>query len=557
MRCTLRAKRAIRIVAGCLCALLAAAPALAAPTALLPDSYRRLFDTGIANGAFHGVAVGLIRGKEQQTVFFGNGATKPAADSVFEIGAATDVFTGILLAQAAIEGKVRLTDPLRSLLPGGFPWADTELAATPLVSLATQQTGFPATPPNLFPANADDPYAGYGDADILALLANAHAKAPPHAIDYSTLNAGLLGVGLARAYDTDYPSLLARKILLPLGMTHSGFDDPSALLSGHAFGQPSPHWHYGALAGAAGMRSTLADLLAFVGTNLQPAGSSLRAALLLARQSRADGPAGGVGLGWNVHELPGDEQSWPMVWRASHTGGFSTFIGFRTDRQQGLVLLADSIVALAPIGLAWLSDEAPPPAPPAPYVPTPAEIARYPGLYRLLDGSEMTVRASGATLTAQVRGQPVWPLFPLAEDVYSANGGSAVITFVRNIDAISGLLLRTNGVYVNAERLTQRAPRLPRAAIAIEPAKLAAYAGDYLLDPGVLLRVSASSDGLVAQYTGSAPMPMHAYARDAFAGADGVNLLTFQRDENGKISGVSIELAGTERKAGRVHWRAP
>ncbi|HEY2397274.1 MAG TPA: serine hydrolase [Rudaea sp.] len=557
MRCPLRAKRAFRIAAGCLFILLAGDDALAAPAPLLPDSYRRLFDAGTANGAFNGVAIGLIHGKEQQTVFFGNGAAKPAADSVFEIGAATDVFTGILLAQAAIEGKLRLADPLRGLLPSDFPWADADLGATPLVSLATQKTGFPATPPNLFPANADDPYAGYREADLLALLANVHGKPAPHAIDYSTLNAGLLGLGLARLYDTDYPALLASKILLPLGMTHSGFDDPPNLLPGHALGQASRHWHYGALAGAAGLRSTLADLLAFVGTNLQPGGSSLRAALLLARQSRADGPAGGVGLGWDVHELAGDEQTWPMVWRASQTGGFSTFIGFRTDRQQGLVLLADSVVALAPIGLAWLSDEAPPAPPRAPYVPTPAQIARYPGLYRLLDGSEVTVRASGAALTAQVRGQPEWPLFPVAEDIYSANGGGAVITFVRNIDEISGLLLRTNGIYVNAERLTVRAPRLPRAAIAIEPAKLSAYAGDYLLEAGVLLRVCASSDGLVAQFTGSAPTPMHAYARDAFADADGVNLLTFQRDENEKISDISIELAGGERKAERVHWRTP
>jgi len=557
MRCIFRANRAVRIVAAWL-VLLVSGHVVGAPTALLPESYRRLFDAGTANGAFSGVAVGLIQGKEQQTFFFGKGAAAlPNADSAFEVGAATDVFTGILLAQAAIEGKLRLTDPLRSLLPADFPWADVELGATPLVSLATQQTGLSAMPANLFPGNPGDPYAGFGEADLLTLLANVRSTAAPHAINYSTLNAGLLGFGLAGLYGTDYPTLLTNKVLVPLGMTHSGFDDPASLLPGHAFGETATHWHYGALIGAAGLRSTLTDLLAFVHTNLQPEGSSLRAALVLARQSRTEGPAGGVGLGWNVHELASDQQTWPMVWRASETGGFSTFIGFRTDRQQGLVLLANSIVALAPIGLAWLSDEAPPPAPPPPYVPTSTQIARYPGLYRLLDGAEITVRAAGSTLTAQVRGQPVWPLFPLAEDVYSANGGGAVLTFVRNIDEISGLLLRTNGVYVSGERLTTRAPRLPRAVIAIAADKLPAYAGDYALEPGVLVRVSASADGLLAQFSGSAPTPMQAYARDAFASEDGVNLMKFQRDENGRVAGITFELAGAERKAERVRWRKP
>ncbi len=557
MRRTFRADSAFRIVAGLL-VLLAGGHAIAASAPLLPETYRRLFDAGTANGAFSGVAVGLIRGKEQQTFFFGKGAAAlPNADSAFEIGAATDVFTGILLAQAAIEGKLRLTDPLRSLLPADFPWADAELGATALVSLATQQTGFAAAPANLFPSNPDDPYAGYGETDLLTLLANVRAAPAPNTINYSTLNAGLLGVGLARLYGTDYPALLASKVLVPLGMTHSGFDDPANLMAGHAFGQTATHWHYGALVGAAGLRSTLTDLLAFVGTNLKPEGSSLRAALVLARQSRAEGPSGGVGLGWNVHELASDQQTWPMVWRASETGGFSTFVGFRTERQQGVVLLANSIVVLVPIGLAWLSDEAPPAAPPAPYVPTAAQIARYPGLYRLIDGSEVTVREAGSALTAQVRGQPVWPLFPVAEDIYSANGGGAVITFVRNIDEISGLLLRTNGVYVTAERLTTRAPRLPRATIAIAPEQLAAYSGDYALEPGVLVRVSASADGLVAQFTGSAATPMQAYAHDAFASADGVNLMNFRRDENGHIAGITLELAGAERKAERVRWRTP
>jgi len=571
MRSELRATRASGIVALILALLVSASagaaqpkaskkpvPAAAAPK--LSDSYRRLFAAGAANGAYNGLAVGMVQSKEQETWFFGNSvnAPLPDADSAFEIGAATDVFTGILLAQAAIEGKVRLNDPLRGLLPADFPWADGALAGSAVVTLATQQSGLPGLPANLFPADAEDPYAGYREGDLLAFLANYRGTTPSQMIGYSTLNGGLLGMLLGRVYQADFPTLLASKVLVPLGMVHSGFDDPQNLLAGHAFSQTTLHWHYGVLAGAAGLRSTLNDLMAFVRVNLQPETSPLRGALLLARQSRAQGPAGGVGLGWNVHELPGSDQpTWPVVWRASETGGFSTFIGFRTDRQQGLVLLANTTAELAPIGLGWLSDELPPPTPAPAFVADANAAVRYAGLYRLANGADLTVRSAGTTLTAQVRGQPVWRLMAVAEDVYATNGGAAVITFVRNIDQISGLVLRANGGYISAQRLSERAPRLSRNAIAVDARMLAEYAGDYSLDENILVRVRTTGDGLAAQYTGSALMPMHAIAPDRFVDADGANGLNFTRDENNRISGLTVELGGGERKAQPVHWRTP
>jgi CubicO group peptidase (beta-lactamase class C family) len=579
MRSELRATRASGIVALILALIVSASAGAAQPNASkkpvpaasaaaapkLSDSYRRLFAAGAANGAYNGLAIGMVQGKEQETWFFGNNANAPLpdADSAFEIGAATDVFTGILLAQAAIEGKVRLNDPLHGLLPPDFPWADGALAGSAVVTLATQQSGLPGLPANLFPADAEDPYAGYREGDLLAFLANYRRATPSQTIgystiSYSTLNGGLLGMLLGRAYQADFSTLLASKVLVPLGMVHSGFDDPQNLLAGHAFSQTAPHWHYGVLAGAAGLRSTLNDLMAFVRVNLQPETSPLRGALLLARQSRAQGPAGGVGLGWNVHELPGSDQpTWPVVWRASETGGFSTFIGFRTDRQQGLVLLANTTAELAPICLGWLSDELPPPTPAPAFVGDANAAARYVGLYRLANGADLTVRSAGTALTAQVRGQPVWRLMAVAEDVYATNGGAAVITFIRNIDQISGLVLRANGGYVSAQRLSERAPRLSRNAISIDPRMLAEYVGDYSLDENILVRVSTTADALAVQYSGSASIPMHAVAPDRFVDADGANGLNFTRDENNRISGLTVELGGGERKAQPVHWRRP
>ena len=99
--------------------LLIGRAANAAPA--LPDGYSQAFENSISSGAYHSIAVGWIDGSDRGTWFFG----QAKADSAFEIGAATEIFTGLLLAQAAYEGKLRLQAPIRSLLPADFPFAVT------------------------------------------------------------------------------------------------------------------------------------------------------------------------------------------------------------------------------------------------------------------------------------------------------------------------------------------------------------------------------------------------------------------------------------------------
>ncbi|HSE12664.1 MAG TPA: serine hydrolase [Rudaea sp.] len=546
----------LRVILAVLLSALAGAAA-AAPPVPSSDRYRRVLEEGVAAGAYAGVAVGWIDGKDEKTWFFSKQRGSLDEHSAFEIGSVTEVFTGILLAQAALDGKLRLTDPIGGLLPAGFPWADPEFAATPVAALATQHSGLPSTPANLFAADPDDIFADYTERDLLAFLANYRPRELKRDYAYSPLNAALLCVLLGRLYENGCSTLLISKVLDPLGMRKTGFGDAAQLQQGHAYGRDAHHWHYKAMAGAAGLRSTLQDLLVFLRHNLHPDDSSLRAALLLARQARSDAAIGGLGLGWTIHDVETDNQTWPLVWRASRTGGFSTFIGFRTDRQQALVLLANSAEDLATLGLAWLTGQAPPPAPSAPFVPDAKRLAGYAGLYRLLDGTEVIVSERGDALSVQARGQPAWPMFAVAEDAFVSIGGATGVSFIRNIDEISGLLLRRNGMFVTGDRLSERAPRLQRSPIALDAAVLGGYRGDYRLDADTLLRVTATNDGLGMQLSGSARIALRPYASDRFADSDGQNELTFRRDERGRITSVVLRLAGGAREATPENWRVP
>jgi CubicO group peptidase (beta-lactamase class C family) len=547
-----RSFRIVRAAAAALALTIAAMPVAAQPPTL-PDAYRGFLEAGVANGALAGVAVGLVENDAVATSFYGKDGARPDAASQFEIGAVTDVLTGTWFARDVLERKLRLDDTLGAHLAEAHASPQAAFATVTLLDLASQQSGIPPTPPNLFPANGDDPFADYRQADLLRFLAHGTGRVSPGT--YSIVNAGLLGLVLARVDSGDAAALLRDKVLTPLGMTHTGFDDDASLLAGHAFGAAAAHWHFDVLAPAAGLRATLDDLVALVRANLRPEASPLRAALLLARQARAPLAHGSAGFGWNIEEIAAAEQTWPLVWRASVTGGFAAFVGFRTDRQLGLVLLASSAVDLAPLGLSFLTDRAPPPPPASPYRAGIDELQRYPGLYKLLDGRELTIRADNGALSAQLRGSPAWPLFGLSEDVFAGAGGS--VTFVRNIDAISGLLLQSDGRFIAADRLSARAPRLPRGEFAVDAGQLTQYAGDFLLDSGLLLRVAPTAGGLAAQFSGTAPFALRAYASDAFVDREGVNRLLFRRDDTRHVVGVTIDLAGGEHDAKRVAWNWP
>ena len=63
-----------------------------------------------------GIVVGVMKHGERRV--FAYGTAHP--DSIYQIGSITKTFTGLLLAQMVVEGKVRLDEPLRELLPAGI-----------------------------------------------------------------------------------------------------------------------------------------------------------------------------------------------------------------------------------------------------------------------------------------------------------------------------------------------------------------------------------------------------------------------------------------------------
>jgi CubicO group peptidase (beta-lactamase class C family) len=297
-----------------------------------------------------GIVVGLVE-PTGRTRVVAQGDPGPAqlpldADSVFEIGSITKVFTGTLLAVLVQSGAVRLDDPVQKYLPPGVQMPVYEGKPITLGHLAEQNSGLPRLPSNLRPANMANPYADYSVDQLYAFLNGYRlTRGPGTTFEYSNLGVGLLGHVLALSQKTPYEALLREHVWTPLGMSHTGITltpwMQRHLALGHdPSGSVVPNWDIATLAGAGAIRSTTGDMLKFLDANLHPERGPLHRAMALAQTSRAPTtPPNAIGLNWMIRRV-GDRDT--ILWHNGGTAGYRSFIGLDPLQRHGVVVLTNS-----------------------------------------------------------------------------------------------------------------------------------------------------------------------------------------------------------------------
>jgi D-alanyl-D-alanine-carboxypeptidase/D-alanyl-D-alanine-endopeptidase len=293
----------------------------------------RRLDLAAADGGA-GISVGVVEHGVRRVMTYG--AAKP--DSLFEIGSVTKTFTGLLLAQMAVDKKLDLRDPVRELLPPGIAAAPKGFEIT-LLDLATHHSGLPRMPDNPGPGNVREMFTNYGTADLYDFIKRHGVAKPSHApFLYSNLGFTVLGAALANRAQTSYPELLQRQITGPLGMK-----DTVILLSPELLGrlmqgydghrQATPRWDLDAFASAGGIRSTTADMLTYLEAELHPETSPFPPALVRS-QRFYDYLAGDarIALAWQYDPATG------FYAHDGATGGFTSAAFFDPRRDCAAVV---------------------------------------------------------------------------------------------------------------------------------------------------------------------------------------------------------------------------
>ncbi|WP_421796171.1 serine hydrolase [Haliscomenobacter sp.] len=330
----------------------------------LPAEVIKSIESRIANGYSPSIAIGIIDKDGPQYYLFGSktaGGQPVNEHTIYEIGSISKTFTGILLAQAVLEEKVKTDDPAQKHLPSTVKLPTKDDKQITLGHLSDHTSALARMPTNFNPKDPANPYADYTVDQMYAFL-NGYTL--PREIgskyEYSNLAQGLLGHILALKAGTSYEALMLSKIANPLGMkeTKITFDEKMKqnLAMGYSQGVQVSNWDIPTLAGAGAIRSSVHDMLIYLQANMGLKKSKLLPAMQLSQQARHDKVGGGtrVGLGWHISKgAEGD-----VIWHNGGTGGYRTFVGFVKETGKGVVVLTNSSKGADDLGMHLLNSTA-------------------------------------------------------------------------------------------------------------------------------------------------------------------------------------------------------
>ncbi|GGR86445.1 hypothetical protein GCM10010252_26380 [Streptomyces aureoverticillatus] len=242
-----------------------------------------------------------------------------SCDTVYDIMSMTKSFTAVAIMRLQMTGKLRVSEPIGKYV-GPLP-ADKRIIT--IHQLLTHTSGLPES--------LGDDYDPISRRQMIAGAAKSKLVARPGAkFAYSNLGYSLLAAIIEKAAGTDYEHFLAKEILAPAGMTHTGYAlprwnadqvaveyDEEGLPQGrpldHRWAADGPYWN---LRGNGGLLSTARDMCRF--------SRALAGYTLLDRDAKAHmfkgyAPIGlpgydgySIGYGWVI--LPGGAL-------ATHSGG--------------------------------------------------------------------------------------------------------------------------------------------------------------------------------------------------------------------------------------------
>jgi len=535
--------------------------------AVLPDKDIRAILADRIDVQRQGVAivVGVIDPSGRRTVAYASsekGEGPVDANTVFEIGSITKVFTSLLLADAVRRGEVALTDPVSKYLPPNVKVPERGGKKITLVDLATHTSGMPRMPTNFHPKDPANPYADYTVAQLYEFLSSVElTRDIGSKYEYSNLGGGLLGHVLALRAGTDYETLVRTRILDPLGMKSTAITLSKAmkdrLAPGHDAGlHKVANWDIPTLAGAGALRSTVNDLLTFLAANIgiekSPMAPSM-AAMIAARRPTGT-PNLEIALAWHIWTRDGVE----IICHDGGTGGYRSWIGFDPKSRTGVVVLSNTSTnaGATDIGMHLLDPAFPLLQPPKEHHEVKVDAAvleKYTGRYQLAPNFILAITRDGDRLYSQATGQPRFEIFAEGDRDFFVKDFDAQLTFVVDANGrATSLVLHQNGDHPAKRMEGEPPPAKEHKEIAVDPKIFDGYVGRYQLAPNFVLTVTREDKHLFVQATAQPKFEVFAERDHEYFFKVVDAQITFVTDAAGHATSLTLHQNGMDVPGKRV-----
>ena len=375
------------------------------PSVVVQGHLGRNLDEYMARLEALGFSGGLAVVKEGETVLLkgygkadrGHGVPM-GPDSVFNLGSITKPFTAAAILRLQELGKLKTRDPISRFFDG----VPEDKAAITLEHLLTHSSGLESdfSPTDYEPTTRDE--------YVRRALASKLLFVPGSGYEYANAGYSLLAAVVEKATGKDYEAALAELVLMPAGMTETGYKAPqwaeARIAHGYRDGEDwgtilrriqdpgAPYW---ALRGNGGLHTTLGDMVrwhaALQGDAVLTVAS--RESYFRPRVAEGAGARSHYAFGWAVEETPHGTL-------VQHNGGNGVYVAelLRFVDEGVMVFLASTVAEMkaTPVvpALTRIVFGEPYDLPPAATALPPVSLRARAGRYRTPSGTEVEVRAA-------------------------------------------------------------------------------------------------------------------------------------------------------------------
>ena len=470
------------------------------------------------------------------------------SSTVFELGSITKVFTALLI-QTLVDDKLLEWDGTISEYLPDINFSNEAIANVTLRELATHRSGLPRLPTNFAqtatPGNPMDPYANYGEQELVSFLETAKTPELKKEYAYSNLGFGILGYIVEKTQGMSYADAMSQRVFQPLEMNNStvfdAVEDDTELAAGYSNSANMDVWTFNIHAGAGAIRSTAQDMLKFILANFQANDDAIHRAIRSIRELQYES---NHALGW-ITETSSQDST--VFFHSGQTGGYASFLALDPATNRGWVILTTSTESdtITKLGASFYREIG---------KDNSVDLSPYVGVYQLSESLYMTISDNDGKLQLQVTGQQPFMLEHSKDHMFELEALNFSATFELGEDGDATALMWVQpGTSVNAKRVDDSFGVAIREEISLDKNVLQKYVGRYkleqppLLGGTVLVTIKQIEDRLFVKVPGQPEFRLFPMSTTRFFYKYVDVEIEFEEDEDGTVIGLVFYQAGAHR----------
>lgn len=287
-------------------------------------------------------SVGFIQDDVEFYTAYGNlskeSSTAVNKNSVFEIASITKIITTNLIAQAAIEKKLKLSDYIDAYLPKQYVLSENLKQKIKISDLAAHISGLPDIDfKELIAQNPQQPTSIVTSETLATLLNNCNELKDYGSYRYGTFGYVLLGQILETVYGKSYDEILREKIIQPLQLSNTLTKDFNVFNKTSGYntdGGTQEFFVWSVVAPAGLLKSNASDLITYTKAVLQKDSMIGKASLLMENVIHVE-DGDGIGLGLVIVEDSGNT----LYLKTGDSMGQTSVLCYNRAKNWGVVIL--------------------------------------------------------------------------------------------------------------------------------------------------------------------------------------------------------------------------